>query len=373
MNHRDKKQLIDILLGSANAGVSAAVTAHLEECKECAETMESLKIIAHESDNSSIVPPEHLKNSLFLSPNKSYKPVYNKKESLISALKVLLRPTSVAVAAVVIAAVAISSLYLNKEHSALNAAMKLTLLHGNLVYNNAILDKKTTEINPGHIRTENDSAASLALETALSISISENTDMSVISAQEITEKESKKYTASLEMKSGQIMVLSNHDVIKKYTISTPYAVFEPIGTGFILSTDNISSRLSVLEGMVRVTYSGGKEIILNKDDGCEINRSFKKSKIDSKKAVETFNKKFQKRKTKRGLSHENIQQQDSSGNENTGYSKEADNISGDNAEVQMRENAAKELRENKSDIRNESRQIQKEMRSDRKSGKGSQR
>jgi hypothetical protein len=367
MNHPDKKQLIDILLGSVK---NSAAIAHIKDCKECGDTMESLKLIIHESDNSSIVPPEHLKNTLFLSRNKSYKPVYGKKESLISGLKVLLRPAAVALTAIVIAAVIITSLYINNDQSRLNAALKLSLHRGNILYNDSLLKNDTAEINPGNIKTKNDTAASLALETALSIDIAENTDMSVLSAHKIAEKDSRKYAASLEMKSGEIMVSSNHDVMKKYTIATPHAVFEPIGTGFILSTDETSSRLSVLEGIVRVSYSGGKEIILNKDEGCEINRGFKKSKVDPKKAVETFNKKFQNRKTKRGLPTGNIQQQDFSGNKNTGYDS---NTSGDNTEIRQHENISKESRENKNDIRNEGKQMQKEMRNERKSGKGSQR
>jgi hypothetical protein len=374
MNHPDKKQLVDILIGSANDKASATAIAHLKECRECANTMESLKIIIHASDKSSIFTPEHIKNSLFLSHGNANKASYGKTGELISALKIFLRPTAIAVTAVAVVVITVFTLYINKDQSSVNIALKLSLHHGSLVYNDEIFEKTTAEVNPGQIKTGNNSSALLAVEPAISIKIAENTNISVSSAQEIPEKDKKKYIASLDMKSGIIMVSSNHNLIKKYTITTPHAVFEPIGTGFILSADNTSSRLSVLEGMVRVSIQGNKEIILNKGEGCEINSGFVKINIDSEKITDAFNRIFYNTKDINTFVSEKRSEQETPENKNSGYGKEVNGTAGENqADTQKQENAGKEVRENKNDIRNEAKQIQKEMRNNRKSGRGSQR
>ncbi len=375
--HPDKKQLVDILLGTADNETSAAVSSHVDECRECSDTLESLKLIIQESDNSSIVPSESVRNRLFMG-QKSYSPAYVRKGSFASGLKLLLRPVPLAAAAAVVIIAVMSVLYTNKEQVPVNVALKLTQHHGSIAYDGAVFDKNAAEINPGHIQTEAGSSVFLSLEPAISISIAENTDIIINSAQSVIENKTKKYIASFEMKSGSIMVSSDHSIIKKYTISTPHAVIEPLGTGFILSTDSSSSKLSVFEGSVRVIALKGREMILNKGEGCEVNEDIEKTDINAEKAIESFNRLFYDTKEKQLPVPVKKSGQDTSVNENTDYGKEESGDAKDTGmriqdETREKESTAKELRENKSELRNDSRQMQKEMKNNRRSGKGSQR
>ena len=46
------------------------------------------------------------------------------------------------------------------------------------------------------------------------------------------------YNVALDMNNGNILASSDHNIKKKFTISTKHAVFEALGTSFIISSDN---------------------------------------------------------------------------------------------------------------------------------------
>ncbi|MBN2401145.1 MAG: FecR domain-containing protein [Spirochaetes bacterium] len=366
MNHHpDKKQLIDFAADSLKKNTFEAVALHISKCEQCRSTVKSLRTILKESDNAALAPPPGIKTrilGLLDGPDvKSYRYI-----SLKSGIRILLRPAAYT-SIVIIAALSIF-IYTSQKSSVVSDEAMLTLSQhkGEVLHNDSLLQKK--DVKSGIIRTKEYSSAVLILDSVLSLHIAENSELSIINAHKYKEKNNIEYNIVLDMKSGSILASSDYNIRKKFIISAKHAVFEALGTSFIISSNDAASKLSVLDGIVRATSkSDGKVILLSKGEGCTVSAALlKKTTINPEHENKKFVYQFNKIKPDKRISKEkNILRNNEADNKGTNQTK--DGFSSDSEEHS--ENDRNELKKSREKMQKESRQIQKEMRSNIKSEK----
>jgi hypothetical protein len=237
------------------------------------------------------------------------------------------------------------------------------------------LHKKNIDINSGIIKTKDYSSAILGLEPVLSVRVAENSEISIVNARKVIKDKIAEYNIELEMKGGNLFASSDHNLKKIFIVSTKQAVFEALGTSFIITSDDLMSKLSVLEGTVRATSkTDGKVILLNKDEGCIIKDSLQKIDLNAENELKKFDILFSKTKdTSLSDKKKDVSFEKADVNNDSVQDSQRSNATEDkNTPVPDKENSS-DLRKDKAELRDEGKQIQKEMRSNIRSGRNSQR
>ena len=364
-SHPNIKDLTAYAAGTIDKQASDAVTSHLNECGECSKTVSSLNAILLDSDNSGLIPPLRVKNRVLGLLNETE----NRTMPLKNAVRLLLRP-AVYAAFIIIAA---ASIYLlsNRQPAGMpdNAFFSITRNTGDVILNESQILKNTGNVNTGEITTKEYSSANLSLDSFLSIKITENTKLTIIESHKNIINDNTEYTIALKLDKGVISAETDHTVKKKFTVSTEQATFEALGTSFIISTDNTSSGLSVLDGIVSVTSKDGKQtILINKDEGCVVtDASMRKTTIDPENENRIFLDLFNKQKHYKSTTQGSAIQ--------AGGPDRAANTSSPDKNINSEYNKSntEELKKSKEEMLKENRQIQKDMRSNLKAGKRTQR
>ncbi len=368
--HPGKKQLIDFAADSLSKKAYESVALHINECKECSDTVSSLKAILKASDNTTLAPPTRVKSRVFGQLNEAQK----KSKRTFTLRALVLRP---ALYASIIVIAVLSIFIYTKQKSFFvseNIILRLSKNTGSVFHNGSLLQNKTADINTGFIKTEVYSSAILSVEQAVSVKIAENSELAVISAAKTAEKDNVEYKIALDLQKGNILASSNHNIKKKFTITTKHAFFEAMGTEFIIFSDDLMSKASVLNGIVRATSKAdGKVILLAKGEGCTVTDTlFQKIIIDTENETGKFLNLFNKVKPGSRLNEEKTSLKDMSAeNKDTGI-KEENLYSGDKVQP-LKENKHDQIKRTREEMQREGRQIQREIRNNLKSGKRSQR
>ncbi|MFH0976406.1 MAG: FecR domain-containing protein [Spirochaetota bacterium] len=365
-NHPDKKQLIDFSLHALNEKDTEAVAAHIIGCEECKGTVRSLNVILKMSDNSALAPSPHIKSRVISLATEAE----NKMRGRFSFRSILTRPVMFVSVSLIIVLSAIIYIIQKPQTVSKDVMLALTQHNGITLHNDAPLQKDNIFINSGIIKTKEFSSAALGIDTVLSIKIAENTELDIKEARENTGIDSTRYIISIDMRSGTVFAESVHNVSKKFTITTKHAVYEALGTGFIISSDNITSKLSVLDGTVRATLKAEeKSIVLTKGEGCIADTTLQKINISSENELKQFNILFNKANEIKLMNDVKNKSTEMINNQDQDYK---ENTSDNNISSQDKQKSD-EVKQSKTEIRNENRQIQKEMRNNIRSGKRSQR
>ncbi len=287
--HVSHKDLIKIFIEGADVKRSVIIKKHLAKCRACALKYKKLQNICAPYYQQKISIPEAVKERVLNSFHKINDNLYKKPVEIKFYQRPYFKPVLGFALALIIFSLGIGLYLFNQNNKTEQVFFTVKNKEGNVLLNNQNLKAGLKISEKSRLLLTGQAKIELALANRIQIFLAGKGEFYIEKA--CLDINAKKYHFVFNFPEGQLFSNvdnSRRDII--YSYKTPQAVISPLGTQFILKSDENKTELYLQEGRVYLTMNSTKERMLAKASSkVVITRHEIEEKIFSKNDKDFFN------------------------------------------------------------------------------------